>query len=60
MTIYILLPLLVCIFGLFVMFACAPNKNPPGNPVAYEAARGAWWMGLLVTLFVVATHIIKL
>jgi hypothetical protein len=52
MTIYILLPLLVCIIGVLI-YALASNGK------AQELGRIAYFAGLLVTLFEVANHVIK-
>ena len=53
MHLLIYLPLLVCIAGAFVYAITA-------NPKVAELARGAFWDGLLVTLFEFAGKIFRL
>ncbi len=53
MTVTILIPLLVCIVGLLV-YALASNAK------VQELGRIAYACGLLVTLFVLATKVVKL
>jgi len=52
MTITILLPLLVCLIGAIVYFVKAKEVA--------QLALYAYFAGLLVTLFEVATHVVKL
>lgn len=53
MSIAILLPLLVCIIGLLVYALAA-------NPKVQELGRLAYGCGLLVTLFALAGHVLRL
>jgi len=52
MTFAILLPFLVCIVGVLVYALSA-------NPKLVELGRLAYACGLLVTMFEVATHVVK-
>ena len=51
MTISILPPLLVCILGMLCYALAA-------NPKVQELGRHAYWTGLLVSLYVVATRVV--
>ena len=53
MTLSILLPLLIAIIGAFVYVASKTNAK------VAEIGRLAFACGLLVTLFEVATHVVK-
>jgi hypothetical protein len=52
MTVYILIPLLVCVIGAFTYVAAAKAELK-------EIGRLCFACGLLVTLFVVANHMLK-
>ncbi len=53
MTMIAIIPLIACIIGALV-FVLASNSK------LQELGRGAYWCGLLVTLFVLARHVVRL
>ncbi len=54
MLIIAIVPALVCLLGILIFALTEPGKPP------HEIGRAMLWCGLLVTLFVLARHTVKL